>query len=145
MGIPNVAPLTVKIRRGSEGGGEFARVCDLLLRAEFNYLRHEFWSADDSCGDYRGADATLRKFWSYGDGSEQHIAFQYKFCAHPWSNDTKRRIRDSLRSALPFLLDRARKPGLSNGLVPKWVLVTPEDVNRHDAAWFYELPPSVSG
>lgn len=132
MSIPNVSTLASRIRAGAEGGLEFGRICSQLLQFEFNTASHGSWDGvDDRCGDHAGCDGRYRS-WDAAEVGQpaQSICFSFKFFASPLSSDHKRQVRSSLVAALQHKHT-------------KWILVTPDDFNRHEQSWFEKLVEGI--
>jgi hypothetical protein len=127
MAIPNLPSLHQKIGKGREGGHEFARLMNLLMKAEGKELGYKVIISSDSAGDYKGVDCILEQRIPY-HSEHRFTGFQYKFCASPLNNTTKSSIKQSLKKAIKNF------PKMS-----RWVLVVPEDFNKYDMAWFTSL------
>lgn len=132
---------------GSMSGQIFADLCDKLLIAEAERAGYEFRCYSDRAGDYGGLDAYSEPGAGGNfSGVEGRIGFQYKFFpseSQSLSPDQKRKIKDSIETAA-----RPRQTPIK-GLQPppdikEWVLVTPEDFNRHQQAWFDGLQESIN-
>ena len=105
---------------GALSGHRFAAFCNMLLLSEFS-ARGQTTTSDRS-GDYRGADALMTIAAPQRlDGMRGQIGFQFKFVPSSsarLSNDHKKQIRDSLKSAV------------KDGALDGWILITPEDFDR---------------
>jgi len=76
MPIPNVSTLYQRLKKGSEGGREFARIMDLLLLADSKENNYPFTTFDDEMGDAFGVDS----FGSVGYRDTKGVlGYQYKF------------------------------------------------------------------
>lgn len=142
-GLPNVPPLTTRIKAGSEGGLEFSRICMQLLIAEYRHRHGVGDFPDDSAGDFRGSDATFRLLSGSPEsasGLPAIIMHQFKFFSSPLSASHRRQIKDSYKDAIRKLVEWE-----GWGEVVKWVLITPEDFKRHDHEWLLNLSTSVDG
>lgn len=127
MSLPNVPTLYQKIGRGARGGHEFAMLINLLLRAEAKDLGAKAIISSDRAGDFKGVDCIIETRMSYRS-KHDFTGFQYKFCASPLESTDKAIIKKSLQNA------RKKFPEMS-----QWVLVLPDDLNKHDMAWFTSL------
>lgn len=125
MPIPNVPSLSQKIRRGSEGGQEFARIVDLLLAADARANNYPFSAPDDAGGDAFGVDSFTRVVH---EDQSILIAYQYKFFPSPLRDKHRKQIEQSLQSAQQRFSKMMR-----------WILVTPDDFLRSDAEWFESM------
>ena len=112
MSLPNLPPLTQHIAAGSEGGGQFSRLLNLLLEHAYGTKLTVF---SDQSGDYKGVDSIL----------ESTIGIQYKFYPTPLSSNHKTEIKKSLKNATENF------PGMT-----EWILITPEDLKKADITWF---------
>lgn len=122
MSIPNVSSLSKRIKEGSEGGNEFARLITLLLSADAKKEGKRTTSFSDATGDYKGVDFIL----NYANGYD--IGYQYKFFPSPLSSNHKNKITEAIRSAIE------KFEGMR-----ELVIVTPDDMNKHDLAWFKDV------
>lgn len=130
MPIPNIATLYQRIRRGSEGGDEFARLLDLLLAADCTENGHPFETPDDAAGDAFGVDA----YTAFGYRSTSGLlGYQYKFYPSPLSAKHRADIERSAATALE------RHTSLR-----RWILITPEDFMKGDVEWWESMPNSLS-
>lgn len=127
MSIDNVPSLFTKIHKGAEGGHEFARLCKKLLASSFHGRCSFLELADDSMGDFKKCDARLRLF-EYGTSSEDVLLFQFKFYPSPFSANHRHSIKKS------FIEAANENPNAS-----KWIIVTPENLNKVDYKWLDEL------
>jgi len=122
MSIANVSTLYKRIHNGSEGGGEFSRIINLLLIA---YAKQNGWRAisfNDGAGDYKGLDILIVK-----DGRRLE-GYQFKFFPSPLSAAHRSSIKSSIESVLT-------KDNELNSIT----IVTPEDIFQHEVTWFQEL------
>jgi hypothetical protein len=115
MALPNIPSLSRIINTGSEGGREFSRLLNILLEKEHGNRLTTF---SDESGDYKGVDSIL----------DSNIGFQYKFYPSPLSASHKHSIKDSLANAI------LKFEGLN-----EWVLITPDEMQKADLAWFESL------
>jgi len=136
MVIRNIAPLTKKIARGAEGGLEFARICRLLMTAEFVGWRKFLWVPDDASGDFKGADGIVFSGTS-GEVIGFH-SFQFKFVPSPLNASARGQIKASFFNAVKDLAEWA-----DSTESVKWILVTPEDIQKGDADWLFQLGESA--
>lgn len=120
MPIPNVSTLYDRIHRGSEGGQEFARILNHLLIAESSIQKFKFICSSDSSGDFKGVDAII-------EHDQEKIGIQYKFFPAPFSKH-KNQIEKSFENAIRQFSDMS-----------KWILITPNDPDRHSLKWIEEL------
>lgn len=122
MPIPNLSTLYQRIHSGSEGGNEFARFIRLLLQADFASLGVNFISESDASGDFKKVDA-------YVPGKKEFknciVGFQFKFYPYKLSSGQKSEIIKSIEDALE-----------ENELIQDFILVTPEDWQKEQLAWF---------
>lgn len=133
MPIHNAPTLSKLIQSGAEGGHEFARILKLLLSAEYVSFRDRLVLANDAAGDYRAVDAILRlEDQAKTPEPWRTVGFQFKFFASPLSARHKRDIAKSFRAAVDALSE-----------LDVWILVTPDDFNRHDSAWLDEVAKEV--
>lgn len=128
MSIPNVSTLFQRLRRGAEGGLEFARIIDQLLVADGQENGYPFQAFDDARGDAFGVDAFAKEGFRHSD---QHVGYQYKFYGSPLSESARASIKRSLKKA------SVQFPTLGT-----WILVTPEDLTKPDIEWFHSLGDS---
>lgn len=127
MSIANVPTLLTKIRTGAEGGHEFARLCKKLLASYYHGHLSFLDLADDSIGDFKKSDARLRLL-EYGKSTEIVILFQFKFYPSPLSSNHKHSIKKSFIEAAN-----------ENPNACKWVIITPEDLNKLDFEWLNQV------
>lgn len=127
MSISNVPSLLLKIRKGAEGGHEFARLCKTLLASCYHGRLSVLELADDSMGDFKKCDARLRLI-EYEKSSEEVILFQFKFYPSPLSSKHKHSIKKSYIEAAN-----------ENPSVGKWIIITPEDLNKLDSQWLSQV------
>lgn len=122
MPIPNVSTLYQRIHKGSEGGNEFARFMRLLLSADYDSKGEKFISGSDASGDYKKVDAYIS-----GDKDFQALitGFQFKFFSHNLSSNQKSEIINSIEKALE-----------ENQYIQEFILITPEDFQKVQQAWF---------
>ncbi len=121
MPIQNVSTLYQRINKGSEGGGEFSRLMNLLLTAE---AKEEGWKIEpysDASGDYLGMDAHV--------GDRIIEGYHFKFYPSPISTSHKSSIQNTIKKTIE------RSPGN----VVTLNIVTPEDLMKEDMAWFEQL------
>lgn len=125
MPVPNVSTLYQRINKGSEGGNEFARFIRLLLSADYHSQGKYFVSESDASGDYKHLDAyiSLDK-----DFPELISGFQFKFFPSKLSDNQKKEVEDSIEKALT-----------ENEYIQEFILVTPEDFQKEQQAWFEKL------
>jgi hypothetical protein len=122
MSIKNVSTLYKRIHNGSEGGGEFSRLINLLFIAEAKQNNWQVIAFNDAAGDYQGLDLLIQKEGGVSDG------LQFKFYPSPISSPHKSLIKSSIEKALP-------KENELNSLT----IVTPEDIFQNEVTWFKEL------
>lgn len=126
MPIPNVSSLYQRIQKGSEGAQEFARIIAHLLISDSNREGYQFLTYSDAAGDYKGVDGIISKGLT-------KIGVQYKFFPAPFSSDHKAKIKASLKKAIADFWD-----------MEEWVLIIPEDPNRHDLAWLESISTELN-
>lgn len=119
MSLPNLPPLTQFIAAGSEGGGEFSRLLNLLLAHSYGTRLTMF---SDQSGDYKGVDSIL----------EGTIGIQYKFYPSPLSSKHKSEIKRSLKNATDNFSE-----------MTEWLLITPQDLKKADITWFDTLASGI--
>ena len=120
MSIPNVSSLYQRINKGSEGGGEFARLMNYLLTAE---AKEEGWKIEpysDASGDFQGLDAYAEIDKGYFEG------YQFKFFPSPLSAAHKTQIIEAIKSAMEK----------SSEDMKMLHIITPEDLMKKDKEWF---------
>lgn len=122
MSITNVSTLYKRIHNGSEGGGEFARIINLLLIAEAKQKNWKIINFNDAAGDYKGLDLVIIKEGNIHEG------FQYKFYPSPYSSNHKTLIKASIEKALG-----------NYKYLHSITIITPEDIFKHEIDWFSEL------
>ncbi len=125
--MSNLPPLTSRINRGFEGGGEFERLLNQLLLEHADKNHFEYVPAGSAGGD-RGVDGLAPQ--GGVPGLQGPVAFQFKWL---WDRidkgDKARQITDSLaRSA-------------SSDDIQHWVLVTPHELSPAERDWFYRQTP----
>lgn len=136
--LPNFldASLYTKMGAGALGGQIFSRLCDQLLLADAAANGYDFRSPSDRAGDYKKLDAySIRTNNGNFCGEFSKVGFQYKFFPSEVADLTakhKREIAASLGEAFR-----------ENSDMTCWVLVTPEDFNRHQQAWYEGLLDEV--
>lgn len=118
MPIPNVSTLYYRIKRGSEGGHEFARIMNHLLSADAKDKGHEYVVTNDASGDYKGVDGIMKM-------DDEKIGFQFKFYPNPMTSGQKSSVIKSFSNA------RKKFPEMT-----KWIIVTPEDFDFRMMEWF---------
>lgn len=138
----SVGSLYVRLGPGSLSGQLFADICDQLLLSEAQDQKIRFTPHSDRAGDYLGLD-------SYSDGEPNfdglrgRAGFQYKFfpsesgaLSARHKDEIIKSIKDAKQIDALNRLDREKKnpPPLAC-----WILVTPEDFNKHQLAWYLSL------
>lgn len=121
---------------GSLSGQLFADLCDQLLLNEAATRGYQFRCPSDRAGDFKGLDAYSQSGISNFEGIAGKVGFQYKFFpteSSPLTSEHKAEIRKSLLSA-----------SKANADLDTWILITPEDFNRHQESWFRKLRSEVS-
>jgi hypothetical protein len=121
---------------GSLSGQLFADLCDQLLLNEAAARGYQFRCPSDRTGDFKGLDAYSQPGMSNFEGIAGKVGFQYKFFpteSSPLTAGHKADIRKSLLSA-----------SKENADLDTWILITPEDFNRHQELWFVGLRSEVS-
>lgn len=124
MPIANVSSLYQRIAKGSEGGHEFARFVKLLLRAHYEKFGKKFVSESDASGDFKKVDAYI----GHPDFEDLMTGFQFKFYPGKLSASQKKEIVKSIEAAINH-----------NKYIHTLILVTPEDWQKDQLAWFDEI------
>lgn len=120
------------LRPGALSGQLFADLCDKLLLREAREQGIEFSTPSDRAGDYKGLDsyANVEKNAIF-NGFTGKIGFQYKFVpseSAPMKPHHKKKIESSLKNAAD-----------QNRDLRAWILITPEDFDKHQEAWLQSL------
>ncbi|XOV69327.1 MAG: hypothetical protein ACFHU9_09090 [Fluviicola sp.] len=124
MSLQNAPTLYQKIKKGSEGGHEFARILIQLLTADSLAKGYKFITTSDASGDYKGVDAI-----AIVNGKK--IGFQFKFYPTTMSSSQKSSVIKSYKNAIEKFPE-----------MDQWILVTPEDFDFRVMDWFDEKFPS---
>lgn len=118
MPIPNVSTLHQRIKKGGEGGHEFARIMNLLLAADSREKGYKYTATSDASGDYKGVDGIVTV-------DNLKIGVQFKFYPTPMSSSQKSSVIKSFARATEQFPEMAQ-----------WILVTPEDFDFRMMQWF---------
>jgi len=125
MPIPNTSTLYQRIKKGSEGGQEFARIMNLILIAESKDNNQLYDSSDDAAGDFKGVDAIQHGKDNFFDHQK---GYQFKFYPSRLTPNHRHEIKSSLKNAIKNF-----------EFMEEWILVTPEDWIKYDMEWFDKL------
>lgn len=125
MPIPNISTLYQRIKKGAEGGHEFARFMKLLLGTDYSNRGIHFISESDATGDFKKLDAYfINQKWS----TKLLTGFQFKFYPETLNKQQRYEIIKSIEAALA-----------ENNLLEQYILITPEDWHKEDQDWFDKL------
>lgn len=119
MPIPNVSTLYTRIKKGSEGGLEFARIMNQFLVADSKSNGNTYTATSDASGDYKGVDGILTT------SDNKKIGFQFKFYPSPLNSNHRSSILSSFQNA------KKQFPEMDI-----FILITPEDLERRSMEWF---------
>lgn len=117
---------------GAMSGLLFADLMDQMLILESATTHFKLTTPSDRAGDFAAVDAVAEVTKGHDlDGITGQIGFQYKFYpseTQPLSKSQKSSIQDSLKS----VATAANRPNC-------WILVTPEDFDKHQLKWLLDL------
>jgi hypothetical protein len=120
---------------GSLSGLIFADMCDQLLIQESASCNASFSSPSDRAGDFLGLDSFVETGPGLTfEGFTGRTGFQYKFFGSesvPLTAAHKREVEASIKAA--------RDGDSRDGKLVLWILVTPEDLNKHQHEWLTGL------